>query len=356
MEQEEIPQGQTDNLPPNVSKWQELTEMAQTLDTAERAKQLTNPETSLSPIDYIEKSGLNNVEQIESLIQNGTYQDFKVHLVRLNALFRNLSPEEHDIDGETVHVSDNLVPISSEYKEQVVESAFNALKDMPPKDRGILMYNILGAVHLFGDGNGRSMRVWHHLLSGEQLDNEELVKLTEHDNDTQNGTATTGRKEIQSHLNANTFAMSGIVNYMAFKSELDELGAQDIRSTFPWIMPEFNEGTIKALPIKDISRVKDICANDTGVRYCPFNILTMHLLAKEDPTFQTPSAELEGKVYMYDNEQAAGVTFTAEQARRFITINNEVKLKHFQTMIDIFRKPDEYMVSGKQLKEYFYAQ
>ena len=53
---------------------------------------------------------------MEELVQNGTYKDFKVHLVRLNALFRNISSEEHEIDGETAFGDSVLlggfVPIS----------------------------------------------------------------------------------------------------------------------------------------------------------------------------------------------------------------------------------------------------
>lgn len=335
--------------------WKDLTQMTRNPEATEEEEK---PMIFSSPIDYIEKTGLNNSEQIESLIQNGTYQDFKVHLVRLNALFRNLPPEEHNIDGETVRIDHGLLPISSEYKEQIVESAFDALKNISEaKNRGILMYNILGAVHLFGDANGRSIRVWHHLLSGKRLDNEELLKLTEHDKDGYDGTATTGRREITSHLNPCFYGTGGIINRLAFKPELDEIGAQNIRSTFPWIQPEFDEETIKALPVKDTNRVKDIANNDTRPSNCPFNILTMHMLAKEDPTFQTPPAKLKGILFLYDNEEDDKITFTAEQAKRFIAINDELKLRHFQTMIDIFQKPDEYpKIDGKKTIEWFYSQ
>ncbi|MDR0957501.1 MAG: hypothetical protein LBM09_02925 [Candidatus Nomurabacteria bacterium] len=314
-----------------------------------------NPAKTAS--DYLMETGLNNPETVEDLIQNGTYKDFKVHLVRLNALFRNISPEQHEIDGGAVYVGDNLLPISTEHKEEVVEMAFDALKDLSPKDRGVLTYNILGAVHLFGDGNGRSMRVWHHILSGERIDEEAIKVLTEHDNDTQNGTATTGRKEIQSYLNANTYATSGFANFVAFDSELERLGANNIRSALPWVEPQFDDETIKSLSVKDIDRIKSICANDTGSFICPFNIMTIHMLSKEDETFKIPPAEIENGTYMYDNEQNGAITLNHEQAKRFIEINDQLKMASFGAMIDIFKNPTAHTYeNGTPLKNGFYAQ
>lgn len=327
-----------------------------------RTAELLSPEMSGEhaaddpALDYIEQFGLNSAEQMEDLVQNGSYDDFKVHLVRLNALFRNISPEEHTIDGDTVHLRDTLVPITPERKERVVEMAFDALKDLQPKDRGVLMYNILGAVHLFNDGNGRSMRVWHHLLSGEQINHESMTLLTEHNNSSQSGIATTGRKEIQAYLNANTYETSGIANLVAFQTQLKELEVQNIRAYFPWIAPVLSEQALKDLSVSDVERVREICANDTGAFICPFNIMTMHMLSKEDASFAVPPAKVEDHMYMYDNEQQPEVSFTANQARRFIELNNDLKMQSLKAMIDIFRHPDNYKyANGELAKQSFYT-
>jgi len=346
-----------ENLSDNTASRENVTNEWQTLSEIRPPEETKDKPNDNPAIDYIEKSGLNNTERMENLIQNGSYEDFKVHLVRLNALFRNISPEEHSIDGDTVRVADNLVPISTEYKEQVVGMAFDSLRDLQPKDRGVLMYNILGAVHLFGDGNGRSMRVWHHLLSGEQIDHESMTALTEHDNDTQSGTATTGRKEIQKFLNARVGGLSGLVNRIAFKPELEEIGANKIGAAFPWITPQFSDDTIKSLSVDELNRVKNICTNDTGAVYCPFNIMTMYMLSKENSTFTVPPAEIENDMYMYDNETSDDIYFTTEQAKRFIAINNELKMRSFRTMIDIFQNAEQYKYGdGGLIKESFYAQ
>lgn len=305
--------------------------------------QLAFEKSIVTPFDYIETSKLNNKEFLENLIENGTYQDLKVHLIRLNALFRNLPVEEHNIDGENVRVFDSLVPISSEYKEQVVENAFSALKNMAPKDRGILIYNVLGAVHLFSDGNGRSMRVWHHLLSDEKIDSEKIEKLTEHG---EYGIAK-GRGEMQHYFNNNINYTSGMVNYFAFESILDQLKVDDINICVDGpstLRPQFNDETINSSSIKDLDRVKNICANDMGAVYCPFNIMTMHMLAKEDSSFNAPPFEISEKngtkVYEYTDDNI--IFSKAEQVKRFIKINNELKLKHFKMLIDIFENPDKH--------------
>lgn len=308
-------------------------------------------------LDYIETNKLNNKECMENLIEKGTYQDFKIHLIRLNALFRNLSAEEHSIDGGTVGIFDNLVPISSEYKEQVVESAFNSLKNISSKDRGILIYNILGAVHLFSDGNGRLMRLWHHLLSDEKIDSENIGKLIEHGEHD----IAKGRGEMQHYFNNNIYYTSGMVNCFAFESILDQLKVDNISINVDGpnsIFPQFNEETINSSSIKDLDRVKNICANDIGAMYCPFNIMTIYMLAKEDSSFNTPPFEISeengARVYEYTE---SNIKFSkAEQVKRFIEINNELKLKYFKMLIDIFENPDRHKFeNGEEVrKKIFY--
>ncbi len=318
--------------------------------------EIKGKKTNLTAVlDYINESKLNDKNTIEDLIQKGTYDDFRGHLITINALFRGLDPEKHTLDGEEVFVMDELVPISAEYKEGILESAFVALKKMTPKDRGILMFNLIGTLHLFADGNGRSMRLWHHMLKGEAIDEVSAKTLTEHDNVEGLDMAINGRVEMKNFLNVNIFYTSGITNLWAFESELNELDVNDIRPEFPCISPVLDEEAKKNLSVKEISRLKNICQNETGCRYCPSNIMTIYKLSQEDPTFQCQSFSKENGVYLYNNEKRNDEKFTANQAKRFLKISDELKMRQLKTLINIFENPENYILSnGEYLKTKFY--
>ncbi len=307
-------------------------------------------------VDYLEKSGLSDSEKLEALIQNGYYEDFRNHLVHLNALIRSIPPEDHIIDGEKVLIKDGLVPISSEFKEKVVEMAFDSLKCLSLKDRGLLMYNILVSVHLFVDGNGRLARIYHHLLSGERLDDEQVQILIKHDKLGSKGIAETGRQAIAEYLNVNSDETGGIVNQLAFAQELDAIGAKSITADLPQLLPR-SRSADGSIPKNDLGkRLMLICQEDTSPIFVPFNIMTMYMLSKEDPTFTVPPASMINGDYCYHNEKEHNLYFTQLQAQRFVDINNELKIRSFQTLIDIFKNPERYkFTNGSPIKEIFYS-
>jgi len=96
------------------------------------------------------------------------FKEFKDFLVRLNGIVRKLPTSKRSADGETIYIKgdlgDEVVPKHSD-KEELLEYAYKAIPDVEKEDIKYLLPAMVNAVHFFADGNGRTSRILHQLLT-----------------------------------------------------------------------------------------------------------------------------------------------------------------------------------------------
>ena len=323
------------------------------LDESDKTQEHSEREHSAehydSPLDYINKNDLNDPNTLEAIIQNGDYNSFKKHLVNMNGLMRGLDPGSHGIDGERVKVPGGLTPVSPELKEGLLKEMFGAMKDISsPKDRGALAYHMLGMLHLFADGNGRSQRVWQQLFSGEQLSEKKMHIITEHGI---GDVGRRGREQMGGLLNVFPTDVSTAVNDFAFENDFDghEGICTEIVSSRE---PVFSGETITNTSFEEINRVRNIFHNDTDSLHFSFPEMTAHILKNEDESFGTPETFVDDRNrlrFKAGDDDAAHFYFSSSnQVKRFIEIHNQLKVKQLRTMIDAFKNPQAYRYNNSE--------
>src|SRR3989344_8894648 len=109
------------------------------------------------------------------------FKEFKDFLVRLNGIAREIPISERKPDGENVRLSGfiggALVPKHSD-KEELLKYAYESIPNIKKEDVKYLLPAMVNAVHLFADGNGRTSRILHQLLS-EHASEEEFLSETQ---------------------------------------------------------------------------------------------------------------------------------------------------------------------------------
>ena len=317
--------------------------------TQEHSEQEHSAEHYDSPLDYINKNGLNDPNTLETIIQNGDYDSFKKHLINMNGLMRGLDSDNHGIDGDRVIVPEGLTPVSPELKEDLLKDMFGAMKDIDsPKDRGALAYHMLGMLHLFADGNGRSQRVWQQLFSGKQLSEKKMHIITEHES---GDVGTRGRKQMGRLLNTFHTQVSTAINDFAFENDFD--GYVGIRTEGLGGEPLFLDETITDASFEQIDRIRNIFRNDTDSVRFGFPEMTAYILKNEDESFGIPETFADDRsrlTFKADDDDVARFSFSSlSQVKRFIEIHNQLKVKQLRTMIDAFRSPQAYRYDNSEM-------
>jgi hypothetical protein len=129
--------------------------------------------------------------KFEEWIAGISFEDFILYLSRLNGVLRKVQIKKRSIDGVRSvvldrHQNDQIkyLPPAFSTRENLMRNVFSALKNInDQEDRALLMYYSLIAIHLYSDGNGRTARLIHELLSeeGKELTESKLSQLLDHD-------------------------------------------------------------------------------------------------------------------------------------------------------------------------------
>ncbi len=102
-----------------------------------------------------------------------SFEEFRDFVVRINGIARDIPTSERKPDGDRVYLSgfdEALVP-RQEDKESILSDAYSVTGNTRSGDEAYLLPAVINAVHLFADGNGRTSRVFHALLT--KFDSEE---------------------------------------------------------------------------------------------------------------------------------------------------------------------------------------
>lgn len=140
------------------------------------------PERAEKLISFLEKiKAFEFFKSIEKQPDSVTFGDFKSFLIQMNGILREIPMRERSFDGENVELSGGLLgelvlPPKAGDKEPLLEFAFDCAKDMDIKDDAYMIPAVINALHMFNDGNGRVSRLMHLLLISEskEIFNEQI--------------------------------------------------------------------------------------------------------------------------------------------------------------------------------------
>ena len=107
------------------------------------------------------------------------FEEFKDFLVRLNGIARDIPINQRKSDGENVYISgfdEALVPNHKD-KEDILMDSYNAINKVSSEDISYLLPAVINAVHLFADGNGRTSRILHTLLTKFESPDDFIERL-----------------------------------------------------------------------------------------------------------------------------------------------------------------------------------
>ncbi len=119
-------------------------------------------------------------EHKKEFIGNLTYEDFTNLLLHINGILRDIPQNERTLFQKVGIVVPNTegsihtfidIPTPSDFprteeKPELLKYAFNRSKELEsPEDVGLVIGYAITAIHIFGDGNGRTSRLIYDLLS-----------------------------------------------------------------------------------------------------------------------------------------------------------------------------------------------
>lgn len=140
-------------------------------------------EQSKKVIEFLDKS--HAFEYFKKLlseedIEKPDFDSFKDFLIRINGIARNIPIHERYIDGENVHIAgyvDTDEVLRHEDKEDVLRNGYEKILNLHNhQDIKYVLPALINAVHLFMDGNGRTSRIIHLLLSDHSTKEEFLIE------------------------------------------------------------------------------------------------------------------------------------------------------------------------------------
>jgi len=320
--------------------------------------------------EFLARSGFLNTfhspKALEEWMQDLSYSDFKSHLVRLNGMLCNAPIKPRSMDG-TGDIGMSMpgvedvayLPPHREDRDHLLAQVFENLKKIKnSKDKALLLYYAIQAIHPFSDGNGRTGRFLYTLLSAnaEEVIGNRLALLID---DEKGGDLKTvsGRnkfaKQVLFPQKAYYYLQRELAKEILENEFLNEYGAIYI-SAFAG-QGRLSKDTATGLGEETARTVKNILGEES-VACFSMRALTIMSLIREYPElakYQYDTNNVTGKGHGVVGEDLGKKThgiegedlmeaLTPEQARRTIEIHRHLKQRFIAIMIDVFVHPDAH--------------
>lgn len=308
-------------------------------------------------------------DQFEQWLQNLSYEDYSNFLTRLNGILRESTIKDRSVDGKDVKVTFGIMndtaylPPAAEQKNNLMKDSFEALKTIPGnEDRALLTYYILQAIHPYSDGNGRTGRLLHEIISknGKELNQEHLSELLDHDTDGHRETGQGRSLFAKTVLDANSayyYINREVVKEVLGPDFLNENGSIYVAAIAG--VGNLSEDTKQHLSREEIVLAEQIIG-EGDVHNFSFRGIVLSKLLREKKELQRyqyevkqPLDERRGVVPEDVGKKITGIDaeeliphLTENDARRLIEIHTEVKSTFIKNMIDIFVHPEKYQMQN----------
>lgn len=329
-------------------------------------------ETGERVFNFLNKTGFLDVrksdEKFEEWIQKLSYEDYSEYLTRLNGILREIPIKERSVDGSVVELGFGVVgdeisylPPANEEKDTLMRETFDALQHISDNEgRALLAYYSLQAIHPYSDGNGRTGRLLHEIISkdGKELTKENLSELLDHNKKGHSGNGK-GRSVFEKKvLEANKayyyinreiakdifeddfFKEYGSIYYsgnvgLGTIPENINLSSQEKRFAEKII----SEGHVKNFPFRGLVILKLLLENGKLSNY-QFNIERTTVENEVIP-------EDVGKKLLGIDDEKFEPELTKEDVERIIEIHKDIKNRFIKTLIDIFENPDKHLFKNE---------
>lgn len=332
-------------------------------------------ETGKKVFEFLDRTKFLDVrksdEQFDEWLQKLSYEDYTNYLTRLNGILREVPIKKRAVDGSGVEVSFGIMgdisylPPAAEQKDGLMRESFDALKQIPDnEDRALLTYYALQAIHPYSDGNGRTGRLLHEIISedGKELTEEKLSELLDHDKEGHSGTGK-GRdvfaekvldansayyyinrevakeifgddflKEYGNIYYAGIVGVGGVPEGLAISTEEKELAKKII-----------GEADVKCFSFRGMAILKLLQEKEKLSNYQ----FTVNRKTGENEV--TP--EDVGKKLLGIDDEKFEQELTAEEVKRLIEIHKDIKTRFIKNMIDIFANPENHKMKTKEGEE-----
>jgi len=343
-------------------------------------------ETGGKVFEFLERTGFLDVresdERFEQWFQSLSYEDYIDYLTRLNGILRVVPTGSRSVDGRGVQVSFGVdgdvsyLPPAVEQKDGLMRDGFAALKEITNnEDRALLAYYMIQAIHPYADGNGRTGRLIHELMSGDgkELTKENLSELLNHDKRGNKGVGA-GRNVFSERVmpakDAYYLINREVAKDMfgdAFLNEFGKIyyagvvGASVIPANVPvsegdknFVQKIIGEGDVANFPFRSLVILKFLRESEkAGGGDCSYAV------ERRVNGGEVVHEDIGKKIFGIDDVEFESM-LTADDVERLIEIHGDVKVRFIRKMIDIFRNPEEYQLkaedgSGVQIKSVFHS-
>ena len=332
-------------------------------------------ETGKKVFEFLDRTKFLDVrksdEQFDEWLQKLSYEDYTNYLTRLNGILREVPIKKRAVDGSGVEVSFGIMgdisylPPSAEQKDGLMRESFDALKKIPDnEDRALLEFYALQAIHPYSDGNGRTGRLLHEIISedGKELTEEKLSELLDHDKDGHAGTGKGRDVFAEKVLDANSayyYINREVAREILGEDFLNEHGSIYVAAASG--VGNLSEAVKQKLSPEEAVLAEKILG-EADVKNFSFRGIVLAKLLREKTDLQkyqyeskNPLDERRGvvaedvgkKFFSIDGEELMP-NLSEEDARRLIEIHKEVKTKFIKSMIDIFANPENHQMKTKE--------
>ncbi len=292
--------------------------------------------------DFLNRTGA--YEYVQHLIshkgEKPPFEVFRDFVVRLNGIARDIPIDERKPDGDRVYLAgfdEALVPKQID-KEPILADAYAAVERVQPGDEAYLLPAVINAIHLFADGNGRTSRIFHILLTkfeSEVAFEDELRKAVGED----------GRYETED-INPSIVRISIdkiilLRHGFAFENDTD------------W-SPLFPDGfTLLFASSESVTSDKGKVFMDIRRVDQPYCFIAAHEYLKEKNMVSDFTTQVGSGIALSPSKMDQSLTNDDwdEIMKRY----HALKKEHVEILIDAFVKPEEYknLTGTMNLKDFF---
>ena len=150
-----------------------------------RDKKISRDTQTEKLFSFLDRTGAENVLESEEsrleFIKQLDYEQFKQWLIRLNGISRDIPIKQRDLATNSYqHIGEETTPLSED-KDELLANLLEKVKTQENiEDVAQLLIVGVNFIHPFADGNGRTGRLLHELISnGYPKSEEDKVKITE---------------------------------------------------------------------------------------------------------------------------------------------------------------------------------
>ncbi len=330
-------------------------------------------ETGKKAFDFLDRVGLlearKSDEQFEAFLQKTSYDEYKTYLTRLNGILREIPIHQRSIDGEDVEISFGVgqetlyIPPDENQKDPLMKEVFEAIKQISSnKDRALLVYYTIQAIHPYADGNGRTGRLLYELISedGKNITEERLSQLLDHDNSSKQSVGN-GRIDFTEKVTPPEMAYYWINRELA-KEMLGEDFLKEYGSiNYSGPIGVANVPSELNIPPSEKQLAEKIIS-EAGVGRFAFRSLAIVKLLQENnklekcryeikPTVKGATTEDNGKKVFGIDDEKFEASLNEEDVKRLIEIHKDMKRKFMKTMVDIFTQPDKHLIENSDKRK-----